>query len=287
MANQPDYISDLIEKGVLQTRIAGQKQIICLFTPCYFILSKEIVRLLQNKYLFDQEVGGLFWAKPEIVANSKRFDIKEISFIRNAIDEYPRKGNRTKQDAYWSDQTEYRNEFKKICEANMLPIGFHSHPCGDSLDFISIFQETMNFETSDQDLVESKLENTIYGKKMLLPRALIAKENKISRDIFIGIYDGFIAKERFQSSVKKVQKESTEKISKWLSELSLSNSQKIALGITAIALFALIVKTRKYSFPVLTSLAAAAPLFLSNTDGYKNPEYYNKTAEGPMKIYIP
>lgn len=287
MKAKQGYISGLLEKGLLQKQIEKDRSFLSVSTPCRFHLTAEIVQSLQDAYINNEEIGGLLWAAADMRNSERLFQISKVSYIRNAIAEYPDKGNRTIHDAYWPDPTIYGKEFNLIVESNCLPIHFHSHPCGEELDLSSLIHQLELFETSDQDIKSSKRKFTIEGKDILLPRALVAKSNKLSQDISVGIYDGFVAKEKFKGSVEKVQKENKEKISESLSKIKLSNGGKVALGITGLLLLIAIIKYRKYSLPVIASLAASVPLFLSGTSSVEKPEYFNKVSSGPMDIYIP
>jgi hypothetical protein len=59
-------------------------------------------------------------------------------------------------------------------------------------------------ETSEQDKRESSLPHKIGNKKLLMPSGLIVGNDISSSDIFIGVYNGFIAPTEFENNKKKI-----------------------------------------------------------------------------------
>jgi hypothetical protein len=142
-------------------------------------------------------------------------------------------------------------------------------------------------ETSEQDQRESSLPHIIGNKKILMPRGLIVGNDISSSDIFIGVYNGFIAPTEFENSKKKIQQENFQKTADLVSSINLSDGQKIGLAIGAALLLFVIVKYPKHSLPVIIGLGATLPLLVTNTHNIDNPNYFNKLSFGSADIFIP
>jgi len=106
-------------------------------------------------------------------------------------------------------------------------------------------------------------------------------------DIFIGLYNGFVAPVEFEKIKKEISQENINRIGESISNLSLSNSNKVLLGIGAVLILATLIKYPKYSVPVIVGLALIAPGLLTNTATIETPNYFNKLSFGDAVIYLP
>lgn len=142
-------------------------------------------------------------------------------------------------------------------------------------------------ETSEQDKKESSLPHVIGDDKLLMPRGLIVGNDISANDIFIGLYNGFIAPTEFEESKKKIQQENFQKTTDLISAINLTDGQKIGLAIGAAMLLFVIIKYPKHSLPVIMGLGAALPLLMTNTHNIDNPSFFNKLSFGSADIFIP
>jgi hypothetical protein len=120
-----------------------------------------------------------------------------------------------------------------------------------------------------------------------MPRGLIVGNDISSSDIFIGVYNGFIAPTEFENSKKKIQQENFTKTADLVSTINLTDGQKLGLAIGAVLLLYVIVKYPKHSLPVIIGLGATLPLLMTNTNNIENPNYFNKLSFGSADIFIP
>ncbi len=125
-----------------------------------------------------------------------------------------------------------------------------------------------------------------------MPRGLIVGNKDLGNDIFLGLYDGFIAPVGFEESKKKITNANLSKagdsISDSISNLNLSDKEKLIYGIGALLLIGgIIYKTKKFSIPVLLGLTVVGSSLLTNTTYVEQPNYYNRLSFGDIEIYIP
>ncbi|MBI5217597.1 MAG: hypothetical protein HY958_01530 [Bacteroidia bacterium] len=288
---------ELIEKGFFRSVKIKDEQILILKTPCRFKILQKVVIKLKENYLDDEEIGGVMRAKPTTVNGENIYIVDDVKFIRNAIEDQPLfdkiTGNLLKKsNAYLLDGKQFNEERKNIFNVRCLPIRFHTHPTKGKNIFDSIKYQREQTETSDQDNIASQGFEPIDNQNILMPRGLIVGNKDIGNDIFIGVYDGFIAPPGFEESKRKVQKENinsignsiTNKISSW----NLTDNEKIVYGIGAVLILGyLVYKTRKFSIPVVFCLAAVGSILLTNTGSIEQPNYFNKLSFGDAVIYIP
>jgi hypothetical protein len=286
-----NILQQFFKEGFLQTGELDGKPIYHLTTPCRFNISQNVVKILKDKYLSDEEIGGILWAKPTIIADEKVYLVNNVRFLRNAIEDTPYKDKegrlRTKKDAYRPDAKTHSEELQKIFSANYLPLKFHTHPTKgrDVLEGLTIHQ--LQTETSDQDKIESTSTHSIGNDNLLMPRGLIVGNGDLSNNIFIGLYNGFIAPVNFGESKQKVRQQQMQKIADAISSTTLSDGEKILLGIGAVLLLVAVVKYPKFSLPVIFGLALGASTMLSDTTTLEKPSYFNKLSFGDANIYIP
>lgn len=286
-------IQQLFKDGFLQTGEIDGKPIYHLTTPCRFNIKQNVVKSLKDKYLSDEEIGGILWAKPTTVQGEKIYVVENVSFIKNVIEEtnprYKDKQGRirTKKDAYLPDEKEQSEELQKIFSANNLPVKFHTHPTKGRNVLEDITIQQLQTETSEQDRFESKFPHQLDNDNLLMPRGLIVGNGDFGSNIFIGLYNGFIAPVEFEESKKKVQQENMTRIGNAISTTTLTDNQKILLGVGAVLLLVAVIKYPKFSLPVILALGATAPILLTDTATTENPSYFNKLSYGDANIYIP
>lgn len=254
-------------------------------SPCTFVIKEEIVKKLENQYLPDEEIGGIIWVKPERKNDKYEFVGDQVTFIRNAIEDKPNERGRTRKNSYLPDNKVLNETYREVFKSGYLPIRFHSHPTKGN-DFLNEFMKfDFSRETSEQDRKVSEYPLNIGKEKLLLPRGLIVGNNKISGNIFIGVYNGFIAPKGFEETKDKVVKENMDKAFEAASSIELTNKQKIFAGIAILLLLVIIVKYRKHSLPVILGLGAMIPLMLENTN--EETKYYSQSSSGDVKLEIP
>lgn len=280
-------IAKYIKDGFLEKSTSDNEDIIHLSTPCIFRFEKGIVDSLRKKYKPIEEIGGVFSACPTVVNNERFFIIDSVNYIRNAIEDIPRKDNLNKTNAYLPDIEQLNMEISLILEKNCFPIEFHTHPTKDQNYLLTIHNQTYQTETSDPDRKESSRVYKFENQNVLLPRCLVVGSTIPSNSLFIGLYGGFVAPESFDESKTKVIKEKMNRTFDLLSEVNLTLGEKIGLGIGAALLLFSIIKYPKYSLPVIGGLALAAPALLTNTKSILRPEYFCKLDSGTADIIIP
>ena len=273
--------------GFLKKTIIDSEEIYHLKTPCRFRIEEDIVSELKIQYCVDEEIGGILWAKPTIDKSENIFSVKKVTFIRNIIEDSPRADHRNKSNAYLPDNKILHDEIQKIIFQGFLPFKFHSHPVKGSGFLQTLMNANFVSETSDQDVFESSFFYNLGNEKLLIPRCLIVGNDISSKDIFIGLYNGFVAPKSFDESKKKVQEENLQKTSDLISTINPTDGQKIGLAIGAALLLFVIAKYPKYSLPVVLGLTATIPLLLTNTQNLCNPHYFNKLSSGCADIFIP
>jgi hypothetical protein len=242
---------------------------------------------LKKNYKADEEIGGVLWAKPTTKNGEIIYIIDKVSYIRNAIEDNPRNDNRNKSNAYLPDSKQLNQTLNDLFLQGYLPVKFHTHPVKGTNFLHSLTYTNLMTETSEQDNRESSQPHIIGDKKLLMPRGLIVGNDISNSDIFIGVYNGFIAPTEFENSKKKIQQENFQKTADLVSSINLSDGQKIGLAIGAALLLFVIVKYPKHSLPVIIGLGATLPLLMSNTHNIENPNYFNKISFGSADIFIP
>jgi hypothetical protein len=272
--------------GFFETKIVEEEELIHLTTPCRFRIDENIVLNLKNNYKSDEEIGGVLWVKPTKEVGEIIHVIDKVSYIRNAIEDNPRNDNRNKSNSYLSDFKQRNEILNDLFIKGYLPLMFHTHPIKGS-DFLQTFTNSnLMTETSKQDKLESSLLLTIGSANLLMPRALIVGNETISNDIFIGVYNGFIAPKEFEDSKKKIQEANIKKTAELVSSINFSEEQKISLSIGALLLLYVILKYPKHSMSVIFGLFATLPILLTNTNNITKPNYFNKLSSGSAEIFI-
>lgn len=280
-------ITDLQTKRFLETKTVNGEEIFHLTTPCRFRIEEKIVGSLKENYLSDEEIGGVLWAKPTRKNEEIIYLIDKVSYIRNAIEDNPRTDHRNKSNAYLPDSKQLHQELHNIFTQGYLPLKFHTHPVKGSSFLHKLTYPNLVTETSEQDKFESSLPHIVGTKKLLMPRGLIVGNDIASHDIFIGLYNGFVAPAEFEHSKKKVQEANFQKTADFVSTINLTDERKVGLTIGAALLLFVIIKYPKYSMPVILGLAATLPLLMTSTQNLDNPNYFNKLAYGSADIFIP
>lgn len=273
--------------GFLNTKTVEENELLHLTTPCRFRINETIVADLKSNYKSDEEIGGVLWAKPTIKDGEIIHIIDKVSYIRNAIEDNPRADHRNKSNAYLPDSKDLNQILNDLFLQGYLPVKFHTHPVKGTNFLHSLTYPNLMTETSEQDKRESSLPHIIGDKKLLMPRGLIVGNDIASNDIFIGVYNGFIASTEFEDSKKKIQQENFQKTADLVSSINISDGQKIGLAIGAALLLFVITKHPKHSLPVILGLGATLPLLMTNTNNIENPNYFNKLTFGDADIFIP
>lgn len=273
--------------GFLDTKTVDGNELLHLTTPCRFRIDETIVADLKSNYKSDEEIGGVLWAKPTTKDGEIIHIIDNVSYIRNAIEDIPRTDHRNKSNAYLPDSKELNKTLNNLFSQGYLPVKFHTHPVKGTNFLHSLTYPNLMTETSEQDKRESSLPHTIGNKKLLMPRGLIVGNDISNNDIFIGVYNGFIAPSEFENSKKKIQQENFNKTANLVSTINLTDGQKLGLAIGAALLLFVIVKYPKHSLPVILGLGATLPLLMTNTNNIENPNYFNKLSYGSADIFIP
>lgn len=255
-------------------------------SPCKFTFKEFIVNDLKEKYLPGEEIGGVIWVKPQKDENDNyNFVGDKITFIRNAIEDRPNKRNRTKRNSYLADREQKIKTLNEVFRANYLPIFFHTHPTKGG----NFLNEFINFnyqrETSEQDRKVSERPLSIGNEKLLLPRGLVVGNDAIRDNLFIGVYNGFIAPKGFEQTKDKVVKENMDSAFKAASNIQLTDSEKFWTGMAILLLVIVIVRYRKYSLPIILGMGAMIPFMLENTD--EESKYYSQSLSGDVIINIP
>ncbi len=273
--------------GYLETKIVDGNEIFHLSTPCRFRVTENIVSKLKIKYKADEEIGGVLWARPTSKDGEIIHIIDKVSFIRNAIEDKPRNDDRNKSNAYYPDGQMLNQSLNEVFSQGYLPVKFHSHPVKGTNFLHSLAYSNIKTETSTQDKLASSFHQTVGNIQLVMPRALIVGNDVVSRDIFIGVYNGFIAPTEFKNSKNKIQQENLQKIADLVSSINLTDGEELGLAIGAILLLAVIVKYPQNSLPVILGLCAILPLLLTNTHNINNPDYFNMMSSGSADIFIP
>ncbi len=286
-----NIIQQLFKEGFLQTGEMDGKPIYHLTTPCRFSISQNVVKNLKDEYLSEEEIGGILWAKPTTIGDERVYVVDQVKFLRNAIEDTPYKDKegrlRTKKDAYRPDAKTHSEELQKIFSANYLPLKFHTHPTKGRNVLENLTIQQLQTETSEQDKIESEYTHQIGHDNLLMPRGLIVGNGDLSNNIFIGLYNGFIAPVNFEESKRKVQQQNMQKIADAMSSTTLTNGEKVLLGVGAALLLVAIVKYPKFSLPAIFGIALGASTAFSNTMTLEKPSYFNKLSFGEANIYIP
>jgi hypothetical protein len=280
-------IIGFINTGYLDTKNVDGVELNFLTTPCRFRIDEKIITDLKRNYKTEEEIGGVLWAKPTTKDTNIIYLIDKVSYFINAIEYNPRADHRNKTNAYLPDKEQRQQILYDLFSQGYLPLEFHSHPVKGT-DFLqSLTKPDFNAETSQQDKVESFQPYTIGKKRLLMPRVLVVGNDTLSRDIFIGVYNGFIAPKEFENSKKKIQQENFDKIIDLVSMIKLSDGQKLGFSIGVALLLFTIAKYPRYSWPVIIGLGATLPLLMTNTENLENPNYFCKLSFGSAEIFIP
>jgi hypothetical protein len=274
------------KQGFLDIKNTDGKDFLILTTPCRFKIDERVVENLKNSYKSQEEIGGILWVKPTIINGETVHLIDKVSYIRNAIEDNPRGDGRNKLNAYSFDKEELNEILNELFSEGYLPIKFHTHPTRKEDLLHAIHYSNLQNETSYQDKKESNLPHRIGDKNLLMPRGLIVGSD-VNSDIFIGLYNGFVAPVDFESSKKQIQEENIQQIRKTISSRSFTDTDKALIGIGALLLLTVIIKYPKYSIPVLVMLSTTAVMWLNNTTSTEKPKYFNKLSFGDANIYIP
>jgi hypothetical protein len=274
-------------EGYLATKIFDGDELLHLTTPCRFRVTENIVSDLKKNYKADEEIGGVLWAKPTTKNGEIIYIIDKVSYIRNVIEDNPRNDNRNNSNAYLPDSKQLNQTLNDLFLQGYLPVKFHTHPVKGTNFLHSLTYTNLMTETSEQDKRESSHHLVIGSKKLLMPRGLIVGNDISSSDIFIGVYNGFIAPTEFEKSKKKIQQENFNKTADLVSTINLTDGQKVGLAIGAALLLFVIAKYPKHSLPVIIGLGATLPLLMTNTHNIDNPNYFNKLSFGSADIFIP
>jgi len=273
--------------GYLDTKIVEGEELLHLTTPCRFRVNENIVADLKINYKADEEIGGVLWAKPTIKDGAIIYIIDKVSYIRNAIEDNPRADNLNKSNAYLTDFEELNQTLNDLFPKGYLPVKFHTHQVKGANFLHSLANPNSLTVTSEQDKRESAQIYAIGNIKLLMPRGLIVGNDISSNDIFIGVYNGFIAPTEFENSKNKIQQENFNKTADLVSTINLTDGHKVSLAIGAALLLFVIVEYPKHSLPVIIGLSATLPLLMTNTNNIENPNYFNKLSFGSADIYIP
>jgi len=255
-------IHELIQAGFLQSKQIDNEALFHITTPCVFRIESDIVQSLKKNYISTEEIGGVLSARPTLINNERVYVIANVRYVRNAIEDNPRTDGRNKTNAYFPDFKQLNQEISNILKENCLPINFHTHPTKSIEQIVSIMNQNYQTDTSEQDKKESELPLKIGNEKLLMPRCLIVGNAISPTDIFIGVYNGFIAPVSFDTSKKKVMDENIRKFANFFSSIDFTTGQKIGLGVGAALLLLSIIKYPKYSLPVISCLAFTAPILL-------------------------
>lgn len=280
-------LTDYKNAGYLVTKIVDGDELLHLAAPCRFRITENIVADLKRNYTSDEEIGGVLWLKPTTKEGEIIHIIDNVSYVRNAIEDNPRADHRNRSNAYLPDSKELHKTLNDLLLQGYLPVTFHSHPVKGT-DFLqSLIYSNLMTETSDQDKRESSTYLKIGNKMLLMPRGLIVGNDISNSDIFIGVYNGFIAPTEFENSKKKIQQENLNKIADLVSAINLTDRQRVGMAIGAVLLLFVIAKYPKHSLPVIIGLVATLPLLMTNTHKIDNPNYFNKLSLGSADILIP
>jgi hypothetical protein len=273
--------------GFLEKTVENNEEIFHLTTPCRFRLDENIVKILPESYITDEEIGGIFWARPKTEYNEKIYTIKKISFIRNTIEDTPRSDHLNKSNAYLPEYKRLNELLDSIFTHGFLPIKFHTHPVKGSGFLQGITTIAMTPEKSDQDLFAGSFSHIFGKEKLLMPRCLIVGNDISSHDIFIGVYNGFVAPDSSLRYKKEMLEDSLQKTHELISAISFPDRQKTGFAIGAASLLAVIAKYPNYSLPVASALIATIPRLLTDTQNLLNLHYFNKLLSGCADIFIP
>lgn len=273
--------------GYLDAKNVDGVELNYLTTPCRFIIDEKIVADLKRNYKTDEEIGGVLWAKPTNKDANIIYFIDKVSYFTNAIEYYPRADHRNKTNAYLPDSKQRQQILYDLFSQGYLPLEFHSHPVKGT-DFLqSLTNPHLSAETSQQDKVEIFQPYALGKKRLLMPRVLVVGNDILSRDIFIGVYNGFIAPKEFENSKKKMQEKNLDKIKDLVSMIKITDGQKLGFSIGVALLLFVIAKYPRYSWPIIIGLGATLPLLMTNTDNVENPNYFCKLSFGNAEIFIP
>lgn len=283
-----NYLRALKKEGYLNAKIVDGEEILHLSTPCRFKVDKAAVNDLKLNYKPNEEIGGVLWVKPTTANGEIIYIVDKVSYIRNAIEDTPRNDHRNKTNAYLPDSALLETVLCSIFTQEYLPIRFHTHPTKEK-DFLgSLVNQNYVTETSEQDRKVSEFPFIVGNKKLLMPRGLIVGDSISStKNIFIGMYNGFIAPHEFEGSKREVQHENMERLLDKISSVHFTNAQKIGLFISVGVVVLLAIKYPKYSLPAIAGILALLPLLMTNTDKVENPTYFNKLSIGDADIFIP
>ena len=274
-------------EGYLDTNFFDGDELLHLTTPCRFRVTENIVSDLKKNYKADEEIGGVLWAKPTTKNGEIIHIIDKVSYIRNVIEDNPRADNRNKSNAYLPDFKELNQILNDLFLQGYLPLKFHTHPVKGTNFLHSLTYTNLMTETSEQDKRECSHHLVIGSKKLLMPLGLIVGNEISINDVFIGVYNGFIAPTEFEYSKKKIQQENFQKTADLISTINITDGQKVELAIGAALLLFVILKYPNHSLPVIIGLGATLPLLMTNTHNIENPNYFNKLSFGSTDICIP
>lgn len=285
-----DIVTSLENQGILKVQVQNGNSVYCLNTPLKLVFEDSIIDIIQSSYLPDEEIGGILYVKPNKPSyqNESILLVEKVDFIRNAIEDEPRTDGRSKKHSYSFDKKDFFKSYKDCINEGFLPLKFHTHPTTGVDTFRELKRTIVNWETSEADIKESKVFETAEGDiKIILPRILIVGYPDKFGEFFFGAYGGMISPDSFSESKDIVQKKNIEQTFNSLEHAHFSDNQKFVIGIGIVLLLILAIRYRKYSLPILMSLATIAPMFLLDTSRIDSPNYFSKKQKGKVEIYFP
>lgn len=127
-----------------------------LKVPCKIIIKEEIVNRLKKEYLPDEEIGGVLWLNPQKEDEDWEFICNEVVFLRNTIEDKPRKDGRTRKNAYLTDPIKRKKANAIIFESGCTPLRFHTHPTRKENLIAEFMKISSTRDTSPQDIKVSE-----------------------------------------------------------------------------------------------------------------------------------
>lgn len=189
----------LHSNGFLRLQEIEKESVLILTMPCEFRIEGNILESLLNNIKSTEENGGVLFLKPTRIDNDRVFIIDKVGYIRNAIEDNPRKDGMKRSNSYLPDPYQHYNTILNVLEDNSLPIEFKILPTQSLKNFESIgyseFQKTIN----NQNKSANEIPLICGYQKMFLPRCLIFGNTNSLSDIFIGFYNGFIIPVNFST----------------------------------------------------------------------------------------
>lgn len=280
-------LSELEEQGFLLTKDTDGGPVMHLYRPCRITVSETVVEELRNAYIPGEEIGGVFWAKPSMNGIEREYVLEKVSFIRNAIEDKRRTDEMNKSNTYFEDPKDKAIAYNAVFASGCLPIDFHTHPTKGKNFFQSILNFEFQTDLSEQDKKESYRPITIGSKKLLMPRALMVGNELRNREIFIGVYNGYISPTGFEVAKVKVQRQNSERAVNFFGSIKLTEFQVVIVLICVLVFIYLLFRYPKVMVPMLLAAGTLLPSLMINTESLSDPEYFNRLTAGKGNIYIP